>query len=140
MIDDPMRCLSLKQPFADLLVSGKKMIELRRWNTTFRGEFLVHASRNIDKNACKTMGIDPTWLTTGAVIGKATIYGVKTYASKEEFVVDEALHLATYDSFGSSKYGFLIKDAARFKKPIPAKGKLGFFELDVGITPSSGRG
>ena len=26
------RCLSLKQPFAELLVSGKKIIELCKWN------------------------------------------------------------------------------------------------------------
>ena len=39
------KCLSLKQPYADLLVAGKKTIELRTWNTKFRGEFLVHASK-----------------------------------------------------------------------------------------------
>ena len=32
-----MKCLSLKQPFADLLVLGEKTIELRKWNTKFRG-------------------------------------------------------------------------------------------------------
>jgi hypothetical protein len=31
-----MKCLSLKQPFAELLVSGKKTVELRKWNTKFR--------------------------------------------------------------------------------------------------------
>ena len=40
-----MKCLSLKQPFADLLALGKKTIELRKWNTKFRGEFLFHASK-----------------------------------------------------------------------------------------------
>ncbi len=44
-----MKCLSLKQPYAELLVSGKKTIELRNWNTYFRGKFLIHASKNIDK-------------------------------------------------------------------------------------------
>ena len=41
--DEDMKCLSLKQPYAELLVSGKKTIELRIWNTKFRGEFLMHA-------------------------------------------------------------------------------------------------
>jgi len=40
---------SLKQPYAELLVSRKKTIELRNWNTSFRGKFLVHASKNVDK-------------------------------------------------------------------------------------------
>jgi hypothetical protein len=39
------KCLSLKQPYAELLISGKKTIELRSWDTKFRGEFLVHASK-----------------------------------------------------------------------------------------------
>ena len=37
-----MKCLSLKQPFADLLALGEKTIELRKWNTKLRGEFLIH--------------------------------------------------------------------------------------------------
>ena len=47
-----MKCLSLKQPFAELVVSGRKTIELRMWNTRYRGEFLVHASGNTDIEAC----------------------------------------------------------------------------------------
>jgi hypothetical protein len=31
-----MKCLSLKQPYAELLVSCKKAIEVRTWNTNFR--------------------------------------------------------------------------------------------------------
>ena len=42
-----MKCLSICQPFAELIVQGKKTIELRKWNTKFRGEFLVHAAKNI---------------------------------------------------------------------------------------------
>ena len=37
------KCLSIRQPYADLIVSGRKTIELRKWNARFRGEFLVHA-------------------------------------------------------------------------------------------------
>jgi len=36
-----MKALSLKQPFAELILQGKKTIELRKWNTKFRGEFLI---------------------------------------------------------------------------------------------------
>ena len=42
-----MKCLSVCQPFADLIIQGKKTIELRKWNTKFRGEFLIHASKKI---------------------------------------------------------------------------------------------
>ncbi|MGI0083073.1 MAG: ASCH domain-containing protein, partial [Nitrosopumilaceae archaeon] len=60
-----MKCLSVSQPYADLIVQGKKTIELRTWNTKFRGEFLVHAPFKIKKDACKRLGIDETKLRTG---------------------------------------------------------------------------
>ena len=40
-----MKYSSLKQPYADFLVSGKKIIELRNWNTKLTGKFLIHASK-----------------------------------------------------------------------------------------------
>ncbi len=40
------KCLSLKQPYAELTVSGKKTIELRTWNTKFRGEFFNTCIQN----------------------------------------------------------------------------------------------
>ena len=48
-----MKCLSVCQPFAELIIQGKKTIELRKWNTKFRGEFLVHAAKNILEQDCK---------------------------------------------------------------------------------------
>ena len=46
-----MKALSLKQPWVELVIQGKKTIELRKWNTSFRGEFYVHASKNPDEKA-----------------------------------------------------------------------------------------
>src|SRR3989344_3108725 len=51
-----MKALSLKQPFAELILQGKKVIELRKWNTRFRGEFLIHASKVSDVDAMKRFG------------------------------------------------------------------------------------
>jgi hypothetical protein len=39
-----MRALSIKQPWAWLIIHGGKDIENRSWHTKFRGRFLVHAS------------------------------------------------------------------------------------------------
>lgn len=64
-----MKCLSLRQSYAELLVSGKKTVELRKWNTKFRGKFLIHASKNVNKEKCKSMDIDYTKLSTGMIIG-----------------------------------------------------------------------
>ena len=125
-----MKCLSLKQPFAELLVTGKKTIELRKWRTKFRGEFLIHASRTVDESACRENGFDPNSMTTGAVIGKAVLYDVKDYKSSGGFLADKEKHLASKD-YLDDRYGFLIKDAIKFEKPMPMKGQLNFFEVSI---------
>ena len=120
------KCLSLKQPYADLVVSGRKTIELRTWNTKLRGEFLVHASKKVDKEACERNKIDPDSLITGAIVGKAILYDVRFYDSKRSFLKDRKKHFAG-TSYTGSVYGFLLKGARKFRKPLVMKGKLGFF-------------
>jgi hypothetical protein len=73
-----MKCLSLRQPYAELLVSGRKTVELRKWNTSFRGKFLIHASKNVNKEKCKSLGNVHTKLDRGA-IGRAILYDFKKY-------------------------------------------------------------
>lgn len=124
-----MKCLSIKQPYADLVASGRKTIELRTWNTKFRGEFLVHASKKIDKEACRQNKIDPASLTSGAIVGKASLYDVKFYKNRNLFVQDKNKHLAGTKYF-DHKYGFLIKNAMRFRRPLFMPGKLGFFNVE----------
>ena len=120
-----MKCLSISQPFADLIVSGKKTTELRSWNTNFRGEFLIHAPIKIRINDCKRLKISKK-LVTGAIICKAEIYDVKIYKSK----VDYKKHFASNEFF-DKKYGFLLKNPKSFRIPIPYKGKLGFFDVNL---------
>jgi ASC-1-like (ASCH) protein len=123
------KCLSLRQPYAELIVSGRKTIELRKWNTKFRGEFLIHASQTIDKQACKSYNIDTSSLITGAIVGAAVLYDVKIYQNKQEFIADKGKHFA--HNYQDPKYGFLLSDVKRFDKPISLKGKLGFFNASL---------
>lgn len=90
-VNDAMatKCLSLKQPYAELLVSVKKTIEVRKWKTKFRGQFLVHASKNINEEACKGLNIDQAKLVTGAIVGKANLYNVTSCGSKNSFLKDK---------------------------------------------------
>jgi hypothetical protein len=77
--------LSLKQPYPELIISGRKTTELRKWNTRFRGEFLVHASKAVYKDACGHHNIDVSSLITRAIIGSAVLYDVKLSQSQTEF-------------------------------------------------------
>ena len=100
-----MKCLSLKQPYAELLVAGKKTIEVRTWNTKFRGQFLVHASKKINEEACKRLKIDQAKLVTGTIIGNANLYNVIFYGSENSFVKDKDKHFAG-SNYEKPKYGF----------------------------------
>jgi hypothetical protein len=55
-----------------LLALGEEIIELRKWNTKYRGEFLIHASKNIDIEKLKK----------GAIICSAFLYDVKDYKTQ----------------------------------------------------------
>ncbi len=119
-----MKVLSLKQPFAELVVSGKKKIELRKWNTKFRGEFLIHASKTSHKESLKKFGFEK--LPTGCIVGKAILKDVKYYKDQKEFEKDKDLHLAS-SSWGN--YGFILEEAERINE-IPCNGKLNFWEFN----------
>ncbi len=118
-----MKALSLKQPFAELIVSGRKTIEIRKWNTKFRGEFFIHASKNPDKKAMEKFGFGE--LPLGCLVGKAKIDNVKKYIDENEFIKDKGKHLADI-SYGN--YGFILKNAERIKE-IQCGGKLGFWDI-----------
>jgi len=124
-----LKCLSISQPFADLIISGKKSIELRSWNTKFRGEFLIHAPIKIRKEDCKRLKIQ-TKLPTGMIVGKATLYDVKRYHSQKELTADKKFHYA-FAKFPNKKFGFMLKNSKPFRIPIPWKGRLGFFDVEI---------
>jgi len=105
-----MKTLSLKQPFAELILLGKKTIELRRWNTKFRGEFLIHSSKIPNQKAMGDFGF--TKLPCGFIVGKARLVDVKIYKDDDESLKDKDKHLASKEW---GKYGFILRDVKRIK-------------------------
>ena len=122
-----MKCLSVCQPFANLIIEGKKTIELRKWNTEFRGEFLVHSPRKIRTDACKRLQIKSN-LITGAIIGKVKLVDVKKYENESELKLDSKKHLASKYAL-ENKYGFVLEKPKQLKVPIPYNGQLNFFDF-----------
>ncbi|MEK6830471.1 MAG: ASCH domain-containing protein [Nanoarchaeota archaeon] len=120
-----MKVLSLKQPFAELILQGRKKIELRKWNTRFRGEFLIHASKITDKKSMENFGFSD--LPLGFILGKVKLIDVKKYKNEQEHKEDKDLHLAS--SFWGN-YGFVLENPVRIKK-IPAKGSLNFWNFEI---------
>lgn len=127
-----MKCLSISQPFADLIISGEKTIELRNWNTNFRGEFLIHAPIKIRIKDCKKLKITKK-LVTGVIIGKAELYDVKKYNSSKKVKEDQKFHLSS-KNFQGKTFGFMLKNVKSVRVPIPWKGQLGFFDVRLSKT------
>ncbi len=119
----------MSQPFADLIISGKKIIELRNWNTNFRGEFLIHAPIKIRINDSNRLKIKKK-LVTGAIVGKAELYDVKKYDLIKEIKKDQKFHFSS-KKFNGKTFGFMLKNSKSLRIPIPWKGQLGFFNVDL---------
>jgi len=127
-----MKCLSVCQPFAELVVQGKKTIELRKWNTKFRGEFLVHAPQKIRLEDCKRLKIKPE-MTVSAIIGKVELIDVKEYENATQIKKDSKKHLAL-NGESDNKYGFILQNPKQLRIPIPCTGQLNFFEFKPELT------
>jgi hypothetical protein len=89
--------LSLKQPWAALLVHGRKTIEVRRWATPRRGRVLIHAARIPDTRR-EAWTLVPDELraaadVVGGIIGAGVLTGCVAYRSVQAFMADRARHL-----------------------------------------------
>lgn len=153
-----MKAISLLQPWASLVVMGAKKIETRSWNTKYRGELLIHASRNMtvgqkrlgqefnrDFNAGLGFIED---LPTGAIIGRVILldtfrteglHEIITLTANYWHIRNEIDFDNAYDkehAFGDyspGRYGWLLSNPVQFKQPVPAKGALSIWEYEGSI-------
>ena len=88
--------LSIKQPWAALVVQGLKTIEVRRWPTARRGRILIHAARVPDKRAEAWKHVPepmrPLAQLQGGIIGAVELTECRRYADLAAFLVDQAAH------------------------------------------------
>ena len=124
-----MKALSMKQPVPELILQGKKTMELRKWKTQFIGKFYLHASLS----ELKGFDIDTKKLPRGALVGTAELIDVMKFNSLEHLQQFQNKHLARDKSWfkQNSTYGFILKNPQRLEKPIPYKGQLNFFEVKL---------
>ena len=48
-----MKVLTIKQPYASMIINKYKTYEFRTWKTNYRGKLLIHAGGTIDKDDMK---------------------------------------------------------------------------------------
>ena len=138
-----MKVLSVRQPWAYLIVAGYKDIENRTWYTGHRGSLLIHASKGVDpenfmpkqRAYIESAGIvipDSIDLPRGAIVGSVNLTNVYSDGRDENL-------LDIYDGKGSpwfeGPYGFKMIGSVPFYEPIPYRGSLGIREAsDANLT------
>ncbi len=121
-----MKIISIRQPWASLIVTGVKDVENRTWSTRYRGPILIHASQRADSIASDEMerrfdvGPPPAPPLLGGIVGIAEIVDcVQVHPSKwyaGEYV----------DRHGERKnHWALVLNNARTLPFVPCKGQLG---------------
>jgi activating signal cointegrator 1 len=123
------RCLSIKNPWLELILSSKKDIEVRTWTTKYRGPIWLHAGKSLDKSQLSRWNLKD--LDTGAYLGKANLVDVieftpKTWESLRKRHLNEG-------PFQSGLYGWVFEKPTRLKQPLTAPGKLGLYRPDADL-------
>lgn len=122
-----MKTLSIRQPWAELILQGRKTIELRTWQTHYRGAILIHAGGNLEQDGCEAYGIDPAEITRGAIVGTVDIVDMVTFDT-DSFAAMRDQHLDLGDWPGDV-LGWRLANPQRLETPIPMRGRLGLFEV-----------
>ena len=140
-----MKVLSVRQPWAYLIVAGYKDIENRKWYTNHRGPLLIHASKGVDPDDfmpkqrayIESAGIViPEDLPRGAIVGSVNLTAVRW--SSQGYDGASRFYTAP-DNYSNpwfeGPYGFEMADAVQFHQPIPYRGSLGIREAsDANMT------
>lgn len=108
-----MKVLTIKEPWATLILSGKKTIETRTWATNYRGEVLLHASKN------------PKSEISGKIFAKCKIVQVKPMIREHE-------KLACCEIYPNAQSWFL--EEVKAVELIEVKGSLGLWDYNGKIS------
>ena len=127
-----MKVLTIKQPWATLIMQGDKRFEFRSWQTKYRGDLLIHAGKGIDKEAIKRLEkYLPEELPTGKILGKVTLVDcIKMSPEFKEELLKENRDIYTKSSF-QENYGWQMDNVQVFKELIEAKGHLSLWEYNI---------
>jgi len=143
-----MLALSIKQPWAMLIVGGQKSIEVRKWcgcpQHVIGRDVAIHAGWKIDDTAPvevrkRAFQVSGAWQgQRGGIIGRATLVDVLRFTmnSFEELYED---HLNPPAWFEDGLIGLQFISPVRFPEIISYRGQLGFFDVPDEILQTGGQ-
>ena len=126
-----MKVLTIRQPWATLIMLGLKKYEFRSWKTNYRGELLIHAGKGIDKEGRNRLQkYLPENLPRGEIICKVKL--VDCIKVTKEFLEElRNINKEVYKrSVFKEEYAWKLEVVEILKNPIKINGKLGLWNFN----------
>ena len=142
-----VKCLSLQQPWAWLILFGGKNVENRKWRTRHVGPVLIQASKREDRAAAEDWTL-PHWEIAGAFMDMDAENVWWTYSHSLKHgrgSLGNAIgwfRLKGIDEIGYSskghalwrdpmQFGWRIDNPLELRFPFAVKGRLGLFDVEL---------
>jgi len=116
-----MKAISIKQPWANLICSGRKTCEIRSWQTKHRGDILIVSSLLPDSWAMKDFNFSRKDLLFGKALCIAELYKIEKMERRHE-------QLALCD-FSPDLFAWHLRNIRQIE-PFPVKGKLSIYNVE----------
>ena len=135
----PAYALSIRQPWAALLVAGVKTVEVRTWFTARTGPVYIHAGKLIDERPEAWAWVTTPYLMAltelrGGVLGVGELGPCLRYATAAQFAADRGRHLNEPDWYvPAGLFGLPFRDLRRVPF-LACPGNTNFFRVE-GLTP-----
>jgi len=116
--------LSIRQPWAELILMGRKTIEVRTWTTDYRGPLVIHVGIRSNRELEAALGFHD--LFHGGFVGVVTLLDVRPF-DRDSWEALRSGHL----SVGPMPIGAMawhVGAPRSFEKPISGRGELGLFQ------------
>ena len=131
--DEPDRssipALSVRQPWAHLIVEGRKRVEVRSWVDPYRGPLWIHAARASDVRAA--MHFDLAHVFTGAFVSRVVLLDIVPLDA-HRWERWRSAHCVPGPA-PANAYGWVLDDARAIEPPVPAAGRLRLFRVDPAV-------
>jgi ASCH domain-containing protein len=124
-----IKALTIRQPWAELILRGRKPFELRTWRTKYRGPLVIHAAAKIDAWDALHFGLNPENLVTSAFVGFAILSDVRPFTREDARLLKK--RRAGYGWFPHN-LSWVLKKPRRIS-PVKAKGQLSLFAVPQSV-------
>lgn len=132
-----MKALSIRQPWATLILHGQKDIENRSWATRQRGQVLIHTSKGMTRDEWEDAMIFAGPMLREIYTLDAAFDELFSFESQSRGGIVGVMNIVDCVSSSASPwfmgdFGFVLADV-RSLPFTPLKGSLGFFDVPDGL-------